>query len=412
MFKQLVARGHREFSSGRQQDASEYFQHLLNAILRSERTALRRIVDSPDAKSTNSLFEFFFQTRLQVTSSGQVKYIGKKEPNNVSNILELRIPEEMATNRVEVEQFRESKRQKVELADEDLKLHVPFEVCLNTIFSAEEISLGVNGSMVSAAKTVGLIDFPKYLMVKLGRYTINSSWQQVKIDACVPVPEVLDLNHLRASGPQPGEVLIEENDSGGGATTAERIVPDETIVAQLESMGFSENACRRAAIATKNASAEVAMQWVFEHMEDPDFNNPIETVAATVESSGAGPFETENLVSLGFSEAQARKALKSTNNDVERAAEWLFSHPDDDGSEDLAGAAAEPSTGAADIDPAGGVYDLIGIISHLGRNTDCGHYVCHLKKDGQWYFYNDDKVALSSNPPFDCGFMYLFKRRE
>jgi ubiquitin carboxyl-terminal hydrolase 5/13 len=76
------------------------------------------------------------------------------------------------------------------------------------------------------------------------------------------VPEELDLNHLRAAGAQPGEVVIEENDSEGAVASAiaESVVPDETIVAQLESMGFPENACRRAAITTKNVSAEVAMQ--------------------------------------------------------------------------------------------------------------------------------------------------------
>jgi ubiquitin carboxyl-terminal hydrolase 5/13 len=157
------------------------------------------------------------------------------------------------------------------------------------------------------------------------------------------------------------------------------------------------------------------IQGVFEHMEDPDFNSPIDVTAqagASAVGSGSGPglMEIESLCSLGFSEAQASKALKSTNNDVERAAEWLFSHPDDDGSEDVNPGIAVAA--ATDVDPAGGTYDLIGIISHLGRNTDCGHYVCHLKKNGQWYFFNDDKVAVSSNPPFDCGFMYMFRRRE
>jgi hypothetical protein len=37
----------------------------------------------------------------------------------------------------------------------------------------------------------------------------------------------------------------------------------------------------------------------------------------------------------------------------------------------------------------------MGIICHLGRNTDHGHYACHLKKDDQWTFFNDEKVSLS-----------------
>jgi hypothetical protein len=33
--------------------------------------------------------------------------------------------------------------------------------------------------------------------------------------------------------------------------------------------GFSENGCKRAAIAVSNENVEAAMNWVFEHMEDP-----------------------------------------------------------------------------------------------------------------------------------------------
>ena len=38
----------------------------------------------------------------------------------------------------------------------------------------------------------------------------------------------------------------------------------------------------------------------------------------------------------------------------------------------------------------------MAIISHIGRNTDHGHYVCHVKKDGQWAFFNDEKVRSHS----------------
>ena len=65
------------------------------------------------------------------------------------------------------------------------------------------------------------------------------------------------------------------------------------------------------------------------------------------------------------------------------------------------------------IDPnAQGLYSMVGIISHLGRSPDCGHYVCHVKKDGQWVLFNDEKVAQSKAPPLDQGFVYLFRRDD
>ena len=47
------------------------------------------------------------------------------------------------------------------------------------------------------------------------------------------------------------------------------------LVNQLMSMGFSENGCRRAAIATQNADPETAANWMFAHMDDTDFNDPL-----------------------------------------------------------------------------------------------------------------------------------------
>jgi ubiquitin carboxyl-terminal hydrolase 5/13 len=48
----------------------------------------------------------------------------------------------------------------------------------------------------------------------------------------------------------------------------------------------------------------------------------------------------------------------------------------------------------------------------MGSNTACGHYVCHIKKDGRWVLFNDEKVALSEKPPMDLGYMYFFKRND
>ena len=39
----------------------------------------------------------------------------------------------------------------------------------------------------------------------------------------------------------------------------------------------------------------------------------------------------EQLISFGFTRPQCVKALKSTGGSLERAADWLFSHPDDTG---------------------------------------------------------------------------------
>lgn len=40
-------------------------------------------------------------------------------------------------------------------------------------------------------------------------------------------------------------------------------------MAQLEGMGFPIVRCQKALLATGNSDAEVAMEWLFQHMEDP-----------------------------------------------------------------------------------------------------------------------------------------------
>jgi ubiquitin carboxyl-terminal hydrolase 5/13 len=39
-------------------------------------------------------------------------------------------------------------------------------------------------------------------------------------------------------------------------------------------MGFDVNGCKKAAVNTKNSGIEAAMNWVIQHMGDPDFASP------------------------------------------------------------------------------------------------------------------------------------------
>ena len=55
-------------------------------------------------------------------------------------------------------------------------------------------------------------------------------------------------------------------------------------------------------------------------------------------------------------------------------------------------------------------YRLIAFISHMGTSTMCGHYVCHIRKEGRWVIYNDNKVAVSVAPPKELAYLYLYKR--
>ena len=40
-------------------------------------------------------------------------------------------------------------------------------------------------------------------------------------------------------------------------------------MAQLEAMGFPSTRCQKALLATENQDPGAAIEWLFEHMEDP-----------------------------------------------------------------------------------------------------------------------------------------------
>lgn len=44
----------------------------------------------------------------------------------------------------------------------------------------------------------------------------------------------------------------------------------------------------------------------------------------------------------------------------------------------------------------------MGLISHVGKNTGCGHYVAHIRKDGRWAIFDDRKVNDLGNAVRDA----------
>lgn len=329
----------------------------------------------------------------------------------------------------------ETKRQKTDSSDPseaagssepDVKLVVPFEACLDTAFGPGVLEDFANpalgGERASATRIMRMKTFPPYLMIKMNRYVMGPNWVSVKVDASVAVPEHLDLEQYRAGGLQPGEVeMPSSNDSSVPSTNAASapVVADEGIVAQLTSMGFSAHGSQRAAIATHNQDADAAMAWVFAHMEDANFNDPIVAVEGSGSAQSLNSEAVDDLCSMGFTLQQVQVALGATGGDPIRAADWLFSRDNLDAAvaEALAGSTGEgavssgaASSGAEKAQDGLGKYTLLAIISHIGKSTSHGHYVAHIKKNGQWVLFNDEKVAISKQPPLDAGFMYLFKR--
>jgi ubiquitin carboxyl-terminal hydrolase 5/13 len=467
MFKLAIAREHPEFSSGRQQDVAEYLTFFLETLKRDERNSLLRFDDSSaQPYSTTSLFEFYLQEKHKLIDSNQVK-LSKPNQNTLRVMLELPVPLEKivplpstaSTNATNIstkameKEDPEMKRARIEPSMYTENTTVAFKDCLEAWQSSEMLLLEHPQTHVKVPflKTTKFLTFPRYLIVKLNRYYIGDNWVQKKISSEIPMPFHLDISHLQAEGILEGEEELVETVSsasaGTAATTPSVFIPDTSLVEQIMNMGFTENGAKRAAIATQNADVETVMNWVFEHMGDANFNDPINNSNEGKESGTSGgdgeggvdlrskvnPDALVMLQSFGFSDEQAMAALLATDQNPERAADWLFSREGasldaavaeildqfsgkntSNGSGTGSGNATTSANGLQGLaaEAGQGKYTLFGIISHIGRNPEHGHYICHIFKDGVWVLFNDEKVGKSEHPPLNHGFVYLYKRDD
>ncbi|GJT33089.1 ubiquitin carboxyl-terminal hydrolase 14 isoform X1 [Tanacetum coccineum] len=206
--------------------------------------------------------------------------------------------------------------------------------------------------------TAGLTSFPDYLVLHMRKFVMETGWVPKKLDVYVDVEDVIDISHMRSKGLQPGEELLPEEAPGGQEEPA-KLLPNDDIVAQLASMGFNQLHCQKAAINTSNAGVEEAMNWLLSHMDDPDIDAPIDNKA---KSNDVDPSKVATLVSFGFDEETASKALKASGGDIEKATDWIFNPPAASGPSDMDATSSSGPTVDAPLPDGSGKYRLIGLL--------------------------------------------------
>ena len=163
------------------------------------------------------------------------------------------------------------------------------------------------------------------------------------------------------------------------------------------------------------AGPEAASEWVFSHMDDADFSAPFVDDDAPSEKK-VDEAAVNELVMFGFTPREAEAALVACSGNKEHAANWLFEQGDNR-DQAVADVLDGPSAAAApaapsDFDDGPPHYELKGLVSHIGSNTGCGHYVAHIReKDGRWVIFDDEKVAHSKSPPVQLAYLYLYARK-
>ncbi|ESO12425.1 hypothetical protein HELRODRAFT_105332 [Helobdella robusta] len=410
MFKNLVGRGHAEFSSNKQQDAAEYMLHLFSVIE-------RHCVGS--SNPTDHL-RFQIEERIQCSASNKVKYVERKD-----FILSLSVDADDAVNKDDVLVYEERKKKAEALGQKlDCAETVRPKILLSSSIASfasqctveDFYSSAINGK-TTAFKTTRFKTFPEFLLIQLQKFTIGTDWLEKKLDVSVDMPDILDISHLRGSGLQPGEEELPDATKCGDVPNEP--VFDENIVSEMVMMGFPLEGCKKAVYYTKSQSLDAAVDWIMEHIADSDLSSPMVLNAKEVPSEFMADEEALlTITSMGFTRKMALTALQATDNNMERAMDWIFSHPEatdaslEQQQHQLSANQQQVSAplSTPKLTDGPGRYRLTGMISHMGSSCKCGHYVCHILKDGKWVIYNDEKVALSEKPPKDLAYLYLYQR--
>jgi hypothetical protein len=178
----------------------------------------------------------------------------------------------------------------------------------------------------------------------LCRYYTDDKGVARKMEVLVDMQHSLNIEHLRARGPQADERMQPSNPSAAtnrgpllpraaAATAAPQV--NELIVSELSAVmpGYSSHAYRRAAAAVGNSDANAALNWLLNHSEDANINDPLPDMGRGSARPGGGEgtgaaasvdeANVAHLQDMGFSDAQARAALLAEGGATDRAVAWL-----------------------------------------------------------------------------------------
>lgn len=400
-FKTLIGEGHPEFSTMLQQDSFEFWTYLIDKLEKKK-------VYGQLEKSPTNVLKFVLESKIKCGNCHGVR-IRKEITDSTSVPLKVELLEKDANgNRI----YKETS------INESLD-----QWCSPEAF---EYSCPVCGGTQNATREERFRTMPEYYVVNPQRIVLEN-WVPTKVTVPIKFEESLNLQKYQSLGLLEGEEEMPDDihDNSGDDAAGEPKF-DQQALNSLFEMGFTENKAKHALYATGNNSAEAAMNWLFEHLEDPQIDQPFEVLR----KGGSGELgysidddKLASLSSMGFAEQLSRKALILNNGNMEASVEWLFGNPDDNGIiETVGGNEYNEDTLIKELeesfDNTKCSYKLEGVICHKGTSVHSGHYVAFLKKEiegeAKWVLFNDEKVVLAIDENLreieTSGYLYVYRK--
>ena len=415
-FKHFFASNLSLWKGTEQQDAEEYFQHLMEHLERFERPL-------GPGDPTASL-RFGLEQRVQCRTCGHVGYRLEKTTQ-----LSVNFPPAPPADPV----VPEGESPLMARVNHERGIFTPLPACLARTFAAEEVpnfSCPVCQHPTVALKSHGLSSAPQHLAVVVRRQQFET-WVPVKVHRSLSECDPLSLASF-VSQRTPGETLFPEGSSSSSAAGSAQEF-DQATLSALTAMEFSENRAKRAMLSSPAAARDpnVAMEWLFSNMDDPSLDDPLPSGNANEGAAAGGvpgQFNNEvltSLVEMGFGINRAKRAMQSSDaaaGDAMIALDWLTNFMDDPSLDEPfddipATSPLKPASSSANSPDESSLeqvrtslYSLSGFIEHRGNSIHSGHYVAYLKKNGTWYQFNDSRVRECSKPPIHQAYMLFFSR--
>ena len=384
-FKLYFGKGNPDFSSNKQQDAFEYLSYLIEKMKKEEKKL--------DKFDPMKLFEFDLETRMECNDCHSVKYKNSK-PWFLS---------------LSVNDWKDKKEETAKCSMDEV---------LSKFLAPEIIELNCPECKKKTfwTKTQRVLDYPKYLIIVFQRFVFD--WVPVKLEVSFePIIDKFDAKLLSQNQHKENEKILDTAKEEALEEEEEQEIQfNQDSLNSLLQCGIPELGAKWALYLSNN-DPDAALGLYCENAENPDYKKPLPKIKvkknknADDELTGVNMASLESLISMGFDRKKAIAGLKKANGNVDAALNLLFSdpnlgeeNPNEEKKMDLEDDKKNLNEGN------GSLYNMYGFITHLGKNTDHGHYVCHIRQEGnKWTYFNDSKVTLWEEPPIKKGYIYFYR---
>eukprot|EP00371_Babesia_bovis_P001717 XP_001610364.1 ubiquitin carboxyl-terminal hydrolase [Babesia bovis T2Bo] len=359
MLKYAIGRDNQRFATGDQQDAEEFFSHLLNTLVDMETEVKRRTKTNFKLKS---FFFFKYRQYLVCESLNKMTY-------NDNEMHMLCLPLILQSETMEL----------------DPTVEINLQHCVSNWEREQEIDYIDQGKHHVGVITNALVTLPQYLVIKVDRFFYNMDGTSKKIVNPVVVPQEGIVLETQGEVDHKGYIV----ECNTREPKKAKHQGNDTLLQQLMAMGFQEKLCRLAMEREGNDNIDTCVNWILSNMDVVSEDTPDDKAGVVATNASI-------LMDLGYPLELANRAAEKFGDDLAAAVDWLAT-------EDFA-----PTTQVKQK----GRYKLWAVISHIGESINTGHYVCHITKHGHWYTYNDAKVLTCDSAPTNNGYLYLFSRLE